>query len=169
MGTKIHSGLWLECKVCPHTPEELQQKREKRERPTFKRKRVTAATVDLAVRRQVAYELGGPDAEPTSEQKFQMLQKYGVAAARIDRAISKPKWMSEGLWRTKKAEYFQATKGLVPKDQFKRISQRTPTSNTGAGYSRSHQNNLNSRDSQQKNSNGYRPSYDRGRTANHPR
>jgi hypothetical protein len=120
MGTKIHKGLWLECKVCPHTEEELKAKREKRERPSFKRKRLSAATADIAVRRQVAYELGGPDAEPTSEQKFQMLQKYGIAAPRIDRAVTKPKWMSDGLWRTKRAEFYQATKNLVPKEQFKR-------------------------------------------------
>jgi len=120
MGTKIHKGLWLECKVCPHTEEELKAKREKRERPSFRRKRLSAATADIAVRRQVAYELGGPDAEPTSEQKFQMLQKYGIAAPRIDRAITKPKWMSDGLWRTKRAEFYQATKNLVPKEQFKR-------------------------------------------------
>jgi hypothetical protein len=120
MGTKIHKGLWLECKVCPHTEEELKAKREKRERPSFRRKRLSAATADIAVRRQVAYELGGPDAEPTSEQKFQMLQKYGIAAPRIDRAVTKPKWMSDGLWRTKRAEFYQATKNLVPKEQFKR-------------------------------------------------
>ena len=120
MGTKIHKGLWLECKVYPHTEEELKAKREKRERPSFKRKRLSAATADIAVRRQVAYELGGPDAEPTSEQKFQMLQKYGIAAPRIDRAVTKPKWMSDGLWRTKRAEFYQATKNLVPKEQFKR-------------------------------------------------
>src|SRR5260370_36721878 len=78
---KIHAGLWLECKVCPHTPEELElKKREKRERPNLRRKRMdVGATLDTQVRRQVAYELGGPDAEPTKDQKFQILQKYGIA------------------------------------------------------------------------------------------
>ena len=118
MSTKVHKGAWIDCRVCPHNAEELALKREKRER-VFKHKRLTAATVDLAVRRQVAYELG-PDAEPTSEQKFQILQKYGVAAPRIDRVVTKPKWMSEGKWRTLKAEFYQASKGLVPKEQFKR-------------------------------------------------
>ena len=80
---------------------------------------MAAGTLDLAVRRQVAYDLG-PDAEPSSDEKFQLLQKYGVAAARIDRAVTRPKWMSEGRWKTLRAEWFQLTRNLVPKEQFKR-------------------------------------------------
>src|ERR1039458_9716810 len=110
MGTKVHRGPWLECKTCPHTSEELQLKREKRERPV-RHKRMAAGTLDLAVRRQVAYDLG-PDAEPSSDEKFQLLQKYGVAAARIDRAVTRPKWISEGRWKTLRAEWFQLTRNL---------------------------------------------------------
>jgi hypothetical protein len=163
MGTRIHSGNWLDCKVCPHTPEELKAKREKRERPTFKRKRVTAATVDLAVRRQVAYELGGIDAEPTSEQKFQMLQKYGIAAPRIDRAISKPKWMTEGRWRTLKAEFYQATKNLIPKEQFKRNQPAMSKQERESQQRRQHRNYP------QRNSSGSRPSYAQGQTGDRQR
>jgi hypothetical protein len=158
MGARIHKGNWLDCKVCPHNEEELAQKREKRERPSFKRKRLTAATVDLAVRRQVAYELG-PDAEPTSDQKFQVLQKYGIAAPRIDRAVTKPSWMSEGTWRTKKAEFYQATKGLVARDQFKRTERNPRFFN--ARNPITHRVNPNS---QQRNSNGYRPNSGRDQT-----
>ena len=127
MATKIHTGLWLECKVCPHTPEELElRKREKRERLNPRRKRMDAgATLDTMVRRQVAYELGGPDAEPTKNEKFQVLQKYGVAAARIDRDIAKPSWMSETTWHQKRSEFYKATKGLVPREQFSRGPERT--------------------------------------------
>lgn len=155
MKTKIHSGSWLECKVCPHSAEELAQKREKKER-TFRRKRMAAATVDLAVRRQVAYELG-PDAEPTSEEKFQILQKFGVAAARIDRAVTKPKWMTEGLWRTKQAEFKQATRGLVPRD---RETKYDPKNNR----TRSHNHN-----SQPRNYSGSRPNSVQAPTVARPR
>lgn len=172
MGAKIHAGLWLECKVCPHTADELQQKREKRERLTFRHKQ-TAATADIAVRRAVAYELG-PDAEPTSEQKFQILQKYGVATPRIDRAVTKPSWMGERTWKILKLEFHQATKGLVPREQFKKTF-RNPMSNTGTEirhprnpqYQRS--NPGNPRNSQPRNSQNFRPSYARDLTGGRPR
>jgi hypothetical protein len=72
------------------------------------------------VRRQVSFELGGPDAEPTKDQKFQILQKYGIAAARIDRGVTKPKWMTEAAWNEKRAQFYKMTTGLVPREQFKR-------------------------------------------------
>jgi hypothetical protein len=180
MGAKIHNGNWLDCKVCPHTVEELQQKREKRERPLPRRKQMAAATADVAVRRAIAYELGGTDGEPVSEQKFQVLQKYGVAAARIDRAVTKPKWMSEGTWRTKKAEFYQLTKGLVPKEQFKKVF-RNPASNMGTAiqtgrYSsrvpqqgnyhgpQNSNSSRNSRPSQPRNSQNFRPNFAQAQT-----
>ena len=176
MGTKIHKGLWLECKVCPHTEEELKAKREKRERPSFKRKRLSAATADIAVRRQVAYELGGPDAEPTSEQKFQMLQKYGVAAARIDRAITKPSWMGERQWRLLKQEFYIATKGLVPKEQFKRNRVATAENRQNRPLPQGRMNRPRQPwegkmfpNSQQRNSSGSRPNFAQGPTGNRPR
>lgn len=128
MATKVHKGLWLECKVCPHTAEELEQrKKERRERPQQRHKRTdTSTTLDTIVRRQVSAELGGPEAEPTKDEKFQILQKYGIAAARIDRGVKKPKWMTEAEWNRKRSEFYQATKGLVPKDQLKRNPRQYP-------------------------------------------
>ena len=175
MSTKVHKGAWIDCRVCPHNAEELALKREKRER-VFKHKRLTAATVDLAVRRQVAYELG-PDAEPTSEQKFQILQKYGVAAPRIDRAVTKPKWMSEGKWRTLKAEFYQASKGLVPKEQFKRtprpelgtLNKPVRPWNQMSKQEQESQQRRQHRSYPQRNSSGSRPNSDPTRTVARPR
>lgn len=169
MGTKIHKGLWLECKVCPHTPEELEQKkREKRERPSPRRKRTDAATLDVAVRRQVSQELGGPDAEPSKDEKFQVLQKYGIAAARIDRKVTKPTWMTEEAWNEKKSQFYKATAGLVPKEQFKRtqssrFNSRVP--NRGNRPQHQHQHP----DSRRKNSQNFHRNFDRTRTGNTPR
>jgi hypothetical protein len=83
------------------------------------------------VRRQVSFELGGPDAEPTKDAKFQILQKYGIAAARIDRGVTKPKWMTEAAWNEKRAQFYKMTTGLVPREQFKRTSRysRVPQRN----------------------------------------
>lgn len=130
----------------------------------LRHKRMAAGTPDLAVRRQIAFELG-PDAEPTSDQKFQLLQKYGVAAARIDRGVTKPKWMTEGRWKTLKAEWFQLTKGLVPKEQFKRHLPNLPASKV-VPYPKKFSANLKQLPPQQsrRNSNASPRSYDRTRT-----
>ena len=71
--------------------------------------------VDVAVRRQVAAEIG--DDEPTKDQKFILLQKYGVTAPRIDRQVTKPNWMGVKEWKRKQNDWFQATKGLVKPQQ----------------------------------------------------
>jgi len=81
--------------------------------------------IDVAVRRQVAAEIG--EDEPTKDEKFVLLQKYGVAAPRIDRLISKPNWMGVAEWKRKLNEWFKATKGLVRPQQRPRFSR--PNSN----------------------------------------
>ncbi len=162
MGTQIHRGSWLECKMCHHTDEELHWRREKKDR-VLRHKRIAAGTPDLAVRRQVAFELG-PDAEPTSDQKFQLLQKFGVAAARIDRAITRPKWMTEGRWKTLKAEWFQLTKNLVPKEQFKRTPRPVMSKQEQESQQRRQHHSY-----PQRNSSDSRQSYAPARTVSRPR
>ncbi len=71
--------------------------------------------VDVAVRRQVAEEIS--DAEPTKDQKFILLQKYGAFAPRIDRLVTKPKFMGVSEWKRKQNDWFKATKGLVKPQQ----------------------------------------------------
>ncbi len=75
--------------------------------------------IEVAVRRQVASEIG--EDEPTKDQKFILFQKFGVAAPRIDRLITKPNWMEVSTWKRKVNEYFQATKGLVNPSQRSRF------------------------------------------------
>ena len=111
--TRIHSGLQKDCRVCT----EVQPKKDKRWKRETKEKHVTVSglTADIAVRRMLAAELG--EDEPTKDAKFQLLQKYGIAAPRIDRGVTKSKWMSEGTWKIKQSDWFKATKGLVPQDR----------------------------------------------------
>jgi hypothetical protein len=65
--------------------------------------------LDIAVRREVAEEIG--EAEPTRDQKYILLQKYGVVAPRIDRLVTKPRWMGEGEWKRKQNNWFKITQG----------------------------------------------------------
>lgn len=107
-----------ECLVC--SPEYRPKKRD------FKpRRRSGEATLDINVRRQIAAEFG--DDEPTKDEKFQMLQKYGVAAPRIDRQITKPSWQETSVWKRKSNDFFQATRGLVQPQQQKRTTPRPQT------------------------------------------
>ena len=112
MSDRIHAGLWTSCKNC--NPDWKPKRRERKEKRAS-----TIVTADIAIRRQIAAELG--DEEPRSDEKFQLLQKYGVAAARIDRLATKPSWMEETVWQGKKTQWFQLTKGLVPSTQQKRF------------------------------------------------
>lgn len=82
--------------------------------------------VETSVRRQVAEEIG--EAEPTRDQKYVLLQKYGVVAPRIDRGISKPKWMGVSEWQRKLSEWFKMTKGLVKPQQRSKFSRPNPNS-----------------------------------------
>ncbi len=79
--------------------------------------------VEISVRRQVAEEIG--DAEPTKDQKFILLQKYGAAAPRIDRLNTKPSWMEMKTWRRLQNDWLQATKGLVRPEQRPRYAAKT--------------------------------------------
>ena len=83
--------------------------------------------VEVSIRRQVSEEIG--DDEPTKDEKFVLLQKYGVTAPRIDRLVTKPNWMGVSEWKRKQNDWFKATKGLVSAAQRPRSSFR-PTSNS---------------------------------------
>ena len=76
--------------------------------------------VELAVRKQMAEEIG--DDELTKDQRFSVLQKFGLAAPRIDRNVTKPTWMSRTLWAQKLKEWYTITKGLAPQQQQKKYA-----------------------------------------------
>lgn len=103
----LHKGLLLDCKVC-NPPTETQEKRERR-------KRRGPVSLDMVIRRQVAADLG--EDEPQKDERFQLLQKYGVAAPRIDRLVIKPNWMGVVEWKRKQNEWYKATKGMVAPQQ----------------------------------------------------
>lgn len=83
--------------------------------------------IEVSIRRQVSEELG--DDEPTKDEKFVLLQKYGVTAPRIDRFVTKPNWMGVAEWKRKQNDWFKATKGLVNAQQRPRSNYR-PTPNS---------------------------------------
>lgn len=85
-----------------------------------RKKKRGAMTLEVNVKRQLSAEIG-EDELPQGE-KFILLQKYGVAAPRIDRLVTKPTWMEERLWRQKNNDWMRATKGLVPARQQPRTS-----------------------------------------------
>lgn len=106
--SSLHKGRMLQCKTC--SPEYQPKKRDREEK-----KFVRATTLDGVVRRQMAEEIG--EDEPSREQRFALLQKYGVVEAKIDRRVKKPSWMGERQWNQKLQEWYRATKGLVPAAQ----------------------------------------------------
>ena len=114
--TRIHAGKWEDCKTCNPNgkPKKIRFKRE--EEPV---KHEGKMTLDRFVRRTLAEELGE---EPTRDQKFALLQKYGLAAARIDRNVTKPSWKGKKEWNQQMQEWYKLTKNLVPKEQFKHRS-----------------------------------------------
>ena len=71
--------------------------------------------LDIAVKRLVAEEIG--DVEPTRDEKFVLLQKYGVVAPRIDRQVTRPLWMGESEWKRKQNNWFKMTQGLTRRYQ----------------------------------------------------
>jgi hypothetical protein len=146
----LHKGLMEDCRVC--SPDSVKKDDRKR-----KRKTKGEVTLDLNVRRQVAQELG--EDEPTKDQRFILLQKFGVTAPRIDRRITRPAWMSEGEWQRKMNDWHKATKGLVPQTQprtFQRHTRENPN----------HRPNQQARPQDTRTSRG---NYGRGRTDNRPR
>lgn len=50
-------------------------------------------TVDDAVRQQIREEIG--DAEITEDQKFTLLQKYGIAKPVLDKKLNNPGWVPD--------------------------------------------------------------------------
>jgi hypothetical protein len=75
-------------------------------------------SLDVVIRRQVASDLG--EDEPQKDERFQLLQKYGVAAPRIDRLMTKPNWMPVAEWKRKLNDWYKLTKGLVAPQQVRR-------------------------------------------------
>jgi hypothetical protein len=115
--SKVHAGLWADCKNCnADWKPKKKDRREKKVPVNF----TGDITLDVSVRRQVAADLG--DVEPTKEQKFALLQKYGVVAARIDRKITKPFWNTEEekVWNNRVSQFEKVTRGLVPPQQVRR-------------------------------------------------
>jgi hypothetical protein len=123
--------------------------------------------VDVAVRRQVAEEIG--EAEPTKDEKFILLQKYGAFAPRIDRLVTKPKWMGVAEWKRKQNDWFKATKGLVRPQQRPR-SQFQQTRPTAADIKKpwNHLQNPRPQQARRPDTNRFRPSSGRGPTGNRP-
>lgn len=119
MPLKMHKGKLADCNVC--TPQQDKKRRERRVKQE--------ATQDVYLRREVATELGDTG---TREQRFQLNEKYGVSAPRIDRNITRPKWMGVNTWIQKKAQWVLATKGLVQAKQEKRASQSGRVSNNSS-------------------------------------
>ena len=90
----------------------------KREKRTKKFHSTKGATLDIALRRQVAAELG--EEEPTKDQRYILLQKFGVISPKIDRLMTRPSWMSVAEFKRKSNEWYQATRGMVQPQQQKR-------------------------------------------------
>ena len=80
--------------------------------------------VEVSIRRQMSAELG--EDEPTKDQKFVLLQKYGVTAPRIDRLVTKPNWKGVAEWKRQLNDWFKATKGLVRPEQRPRFNRPFP-------------------------------------------
>ncbi len=145
-------------------PSPRKQRRE-RKKKFFSLKNVPQ---EVAVRRQVAEDIG--DAEPTRDEKFILLQKYGVTAPRIDRLVTKPKWMEEQTWKRKQNEWSKATHGLVKGFQPKRRNPAQPQNPGQKPYSHKKWATIkHKRDSRPNNSNNSRPNFAQVRTGNRPR
>src|ERR1700679_1765732 len=97
--TKIHKGLMVECPMC--SPDSTESRKKFRVR-----KSKSPATLDIATRRQVAAELG--EDEPTKNQRYIQLQKYGVVTPKIDRLVTKPTWMPITEFKRKQKEFYKA-------------------------------------------------------------
>ena len=120
--TKLHGGLMADCAVC--TPDRKKKRRDREDRPTRER----ATTLDGYLRRQMSEEIG--EDELSKDFRFQLMQKYGSIAPRIDRRVTKPSWMEESQWKSLKQEFHNLTKGLVPSQQFATKKQFPSRSNS---------------------------------------
>ena len=114
--TKLHGGLMADCAVC--TPDRKKKRRDREDRPTRER----ATTLDGYLRRQMSEEIG--EDELSKDFRFQVMQKYGSIAPRIDRRVTKPSWMSTAEWSRKRQEFHTQTVGLIPSQQYGRNNER---------------------------------------------
>lgn len=154
--------LVLEAELLEGMPSPRKQKRITKKK-FFSTKNVP---LEVGVRRQVAEEIG--DAEPTRDEKFILLQKYGASAPRIDRFVTKPKWMTEATWKRKLNEWSKMTHGLVKGFQPKRKPQVILDKNgkvLARPWNPKHHKHPNSRPSK---SNSFRPNSAQVRTGNRP-
>ena len=161
MADVIHKGLWATCRVC--NPASVNTEKRK-----WRKAKVTGSTTaDVYVRRQVAAELG--EDEPTKEEKFSLLQKYGVTPPRIDRRVTKPHWKSETEWKRQLAEFYKATKGLVPQTSMnaaRRSSTLNRPQNLPAGTVQVYPKKFRDRPQDTRT---YQKNYGQGRMENRPR
>ena len=115
-GAVLHKGPLTECKVCNSTTA-MQEKRVRRARSKM------GVSLDVVIRRQVAFDLG--EDEPKKDERFQLLQKYGVAAPRIDRQMTKPNWMGVAEFKRKLNDWYKLTKGMIQPQQRTQWQNRT--------------------------------------------
>lgn len=106
-GAVLHKGLLRDCKVC-NSSTETQERREHR-------KRRGPVSLDMVIRRQIATDLG--EDEPRKDERFQLLQKYGVATPRIDRLVTRPSWMPIAEFKRKLNDWYKNTKGMIQPQQ----------------------------------------------------
>ena len=126
---RLHKGKMADCKVC--TPIQKSKRRERNFEPRVARK---VRGIEGNIRRQMAEEIG--EDELSKDFKFGLLQKYGLIAARIDRKITKPLWMEESTWISKKKQFHDATKGMFPPRTYSTPTQRSLTNQPQQGLSR---------------------------------
>lgn len=117
--TKLHGGLMVACKIC--SPDYKKKKRRGVDEP--KRERVT--TLEGYLKRVIAEEIG--EEELTKDFRFQVMQKFGTIAPRIDRRVTKPSWMSVAEWNRKRQEFHTQTVGLIPPQQYGRNNESSRT------------------------------------------
>ncbi len=120
--TKLHGGLMADCAVC--TPDRKKKRRDREDKPTRER----ATTLDGYLRRQMSEEIG--EDELSKDFRFQLMQKYGTIAPRIDRRVTKPSWMEESQWKKLRQEFHNLTKGIVPAHQFSQNARSHARSNS---------------------------------------
>ena len=133
-GAVLHKGLLTECKVCNSTTE-TQEKRVRRARSK------TGVSLDVVIRRQVASDLG--EDEPQKDERFQLLQKYGVVTPRIDRLVTRPPWMPIAEFKRKLNDFFKATKGMIVPQQRKQWQDRNRVRSTTQGIIANTKRNFN--------------------------
>ena len=134
--TKLHGGLMADCAVC--TPDRKKKRRDREDKPTRER----ATTLDGYLRRQMSEEIG--EDELSKDFRFQVMQKYGMIAPRIDRRVTKPSWMSTAEWSRKRQEFHTQTVGLIPPQQYGNTNARN-TSRTGGSTFRKTGDNMSRR------------------------